>query len=100
MPDVDIRPLGASPAIVSTLSEILVEVVAHGGSVSFMHPLDLETARAFWDGSLAAADRDERIVLGAWDGEVLAGTVTLMSCPDTRSVTAALLVVVVIAASR
>ena len=32
--------------------------------------------------------------------DCLAGTVTLMSCPDTRSVTAALLVVVVIAASR
>ena len=57
MPDVDIRPLGASPAIVSTLSEILVEVVAHGGSVSFMHPLAPEAARACWDGALAAAGR-------------------------------------------
>ena len=85
MPDVDIRPLGASPAIVSTLSEILVEVVAHGGSVSFMHPLAPEAARAFWDGALAAAGRGERVVLGAWDGEVLAGTVTLLlDCPPNQ----------------
>ena len=26
------------------------------------------TARAFWDEALAAADRGERVVLGAWDG--------------------------------
>lgn len=85
MPDVDIRPLGSSPAIVSTLSEILVEVVAHGGSVSFMHPLAPEAARAFWDGALAAAGRGERVVLGAWDGEVLAGTVTLLlDCPPNQ----------------
>jgi len=48
------------------LSEILIEVVADGGSVSFMHPLQPEAAKAFWDGALAAAARDERIVLGAW----------------------------------
>ncbi|MDP1601410.1 GNAT family N-acetyltransferase [Phenylobacterium sp.] len=85
MPDVDIRPLGSSPAIVSTLSEILVEVVAHGGSVSFMHPLAPEAAWAFWDGALAAAGRGERVVLGAWDGEVLAGTVTLLlDCPPNQ----------------
>lgn len=85
MPDVDIRPLGSSPAIVSTLSEILVEVVAHGGSVSFMHPLAPEAAWAFWDGALAAAGRGERVVLGAWDGEVLAGTATLLlDCPPNQ----------------
>lgn len=85
MLDIDIRPLGASPAMVSTLSEILVEVVANGGSVSFMHPLAPEAARAFWDGALAAAGRGERVVLGAWDGEVLAGTVTLLlDCPPNQ----------------
>ena len=51
------------------LSEILIEVVANGGSVSFMHPLAPEVADAFWEGSLAAAARGERIVLGAFDGE-------------------------------
>jgi GNAT superfamily N-acetyltransferase len=78
MTDIEIRPLSAAPAIRAALSEILIEVVANGGSVSFMHPLAQEAADAFWDGALAAADRGERIVLGAWDGEILAGTVTIL----------------------
>ena len=35
-------------------------------------------AEAFWKDSLAAADRGERIVLGAFDGDHLIGTVTLL----------------------
>jgi ribosomal protein S18 acetylase RimI-like enzyme len=60
------------------LREMLIEVVATGGSVSFMHPLDPATADAYWVGALGAAARDERVVLGAWDGEILVGTVTLL----------------------
>jgi ribosomal protein S18 acetylase RimI-like enzyme len=78
MPDLEITLLRSSPEIRAMLSEMLIEVVANGGSVSFMHPLEQWRADAFWDGSLAAADRDERVILGAWiDGE-LAGTVTLL----------------------
>jgi len=43
--------------------------------VSFMHPLDPKTAAVFWKDALAAAARDERVVLGAWDGETLAGAI-------------------------
>jgi ribosomal protein S18 acetylase RimI-like enzyme len=78
MPDIDIRALNASPDILQALSEILVETVASGGSVSFIHPLAPEAAFAFWQGSLAAADRGKRIVLGAFDGDELIGTVTLL----------------------
>ncbi len=78
MPELEIRPLRASPEVSATLSEILVETGAHGGSVSFMHPLAPAAARAFWDGALAAADRGERIVLGAWDGGELVATVTVL----------------------
>jgi ribosomal protein S18 acetylase RimI-like enzyme len=82
---IEIKALNASPKTCEMLSEILIEVVANGGSVSFMHPLKPETARAFWDDALAAAARDEWIVLGAWDGEVLAGTVTLLlDCPPNQ----------------
>jgi ribosomal protein S18 acetylase RimI-like enzyme len=66
------------PRTREALSEILVEVVANGGSVSFMHPLAPEVANAFWEGSLAAAARGERIILGAFDEERLVGTVTLL----------------------
>ena len=78
MPEITIAPLNASPPICAALSEILIEAVASGGSVSFMHPLALATADSFWRDSLASADRDERIVLGAFDGGRLIGTVTLL----------------------
>ena len=81
----DIKAVSASPKIVSSLSEILIDVVAQGGSVSFMHPLDARTAGTFWDDALAAAARGERVVLGAWDGEILVGTVTLLlDCPPNQ----------------
>ncbi|MFZ2159661.1 MAG: GNAT family N-acetyltransferase [Bradyrhizobium sp.] len=85
MSAIEISALNASPDIRKMLSEILIETVANGGSVSFMHPLPPEAAGAFWDGALAAAGRDERIILGAWDGDVLAGTVTLLlDCPPNQ----------------
>jgi ribosomal protein S18 acetylase RimI-like enzyme len=73
-----IAPLSASPSVTPVLSEILIEVVAHGGSVSFMHPLSVQAATDFWQASLASAGRGERVVLGAYDGEELVGTVTLL----------------------
>ena len=85
MSAIEINALRASPDIRLWLSEILIETVANGGSVSFMHPLPPAAADAFWDGALAAAGRDERIILGAWDGELLAGTVTLLlDCPPNQ----------------
>lgn len=85
MSAIEIRALVASRDIRDTLSEILIETVANGGSVSFMHPLRSEAANAFWDGALAASGRDERIILGAFDGDVLAGTVTLLlDCPPNQ----------------
>jgi len=73
-----IAPLTDLPHVRNALSELLVETVASGGSVSFMHPLPLEVADAFWRDSLAAAARGERIVLGAFDDDHLVATVTLL----------------------
>ncbi|HTV67428.1 MAG TPA: GNAT family N-acetyltransferase [Rhizobiaceae bacterium] len=78
MQQIEIRPLEASGDTVGQLAQIIVEVVAGGGSVSFMHPLAFDKACRFWETSLAAAARGERVVLGAWDGAILAGTVTLL----------------------
>ena len=78
MADIEIKPLGPSPAIRAALSELLIEAVANGGSVSFMDPLPVETADKFWESALATAARGERIVLGAFDGDVLIGTVTVV----------------------
>lgn len=78
MKDFVILPLSDQPKIRRDLSDLLVETVASGGSVSFMHPLPLESADAFWRNSLAAAERGDRIVLGAFDGETVVATVTLL----------------------
>jgi ribosomal protein S18 acetylase RimI-like enzyme len=78
MADIEIKPLAASASVVAALADILVETVAHGGSVSFMHPLDPAAAASFWTGALASAGRGERVVLGARDGDVLVGTVSLL----------------------
>jgi len=78
MPQITIAPLTDLPHIRAALGELLVETVASGGSVSFMHPLALEAADAFWRDALRSAARGERIVLGAFDGENLIATVTLL----------------------
>src|SRR5271156_5276328 len=77
MTAIDVKALNASPEIIAALGEILVETVAGGGSVTFMHPLPPATAKVFWSSALAAAERGERIVLGAFVEGALVGTVSL-----------------------
>ncbi len=87
MSGIRIQPLSASPKISEALSALMIDVVANNGSVSFMHPLEPERARAFWDTAFAAAARGQRIILGAFDDESgsLAGTVTvLLDCPPNQ----------------
>lgn len=81
----EITVLERSPRVREILSQLLIETVASGASVSFMHPLAPERAEAFWSGALAAMGRGERLLLGAWDGDILAGTVTLLlDCADNQ----------------
>ncbi len=74
----EIVALRSSPEVVAALADLLVETVAAGGSVSFMHPLAPEVAEAFWTKSLAAADEGGRVVFGAMEDGQLVGTVTLL----------------------
>ena len=81
----NIVPLTTQAQTIAALADLIIETVANGGSVSFMHPLSPQMATRFWEASLAAADRGERIVLGAYDGGVLIGTVTLLlDCPPNQ----------------
>lgn len=73
-----IRPLLADDPALEQLAGLLVEVVAAGGSVSFMHPMPIGQAQEFWRDSLARAAAEERIVLAAFDGARLLGTVTVL----------------------
>jgi GNAT superfamily N-acetyltransferase len=76
--DFVIVPLTASPQTLDALAAILVETVAAGGSEHFLYPLAQADARGFWDKAFAAASRGERINLGAYDGDALVSTVSLL----------------------
>ena len=60
------------------LAEVLIATVAAGGSVGFMHPVSPAQAQAFWQAALSEADAGNRVIFGAWDGQCLLGTVTLL----------------------
>jgi GNAT superfamily N-acetyltransferase len=70
-----LRIAPAADADVPALADLLIAVVAGGGSVGFLHPVPPDRARAYWDAALADPGR---AVLVAWDGALLAGTVTLV----------------------
>ncbi|MFI5314600.1 MAG: GNAT family N-acetyltransferase [Myxococcota bacterium] len=77
--------LADSPANVVALAGLLVEATAHGASVGFLHPLDPAKAAVFWRHSLAEGAAGRRIVLGARDGAVLVGTVTVvLAAPENQ----------------
>jgi ribosomal protein S18 acetylase RimI-like enzyme len=76
-PDFAITALADRPSVIAALTDILVEAVAGGASVTFMHPLARNAAADFWKLSLAQAESGRRVVLGAWTGDALVGTVTL-----------------------
>jgi len=78
MSDIHIRPLTSEPETLVLLSQMLIETVAQGGSVGFMHPVEPKDALAFWEKALAAAGRGERIVLGGFDRGALVGAVSLL----------------------
>ena len=81
----EIVPLRSSAETLRALASLLKEVVDNGASVSFMAPLSVEDAAAFWTKALAAADTGGRVVLGAMDGGELVGTVTLhLDCPPNQ----------------
>ncbi len=60
------------------LAELLVDAVEGGASVSFMAPLTLERARAFWQRIGDGVARGERALLVAEDQAGISGTVHLV----------------------
>lgn len=68
------------------LSDVLVDCVEGGASVSFMHPMTREKADAFWRANAASVARGERIVLAARDFEgTIVGTVTvILAVPENQ----------------
>jgi GNAT superfamily N-acetyltransferase len=61
-----------------SLADVLIDCVAGGASVSFMHPLSVEKALAFWQGVADGAARGQRGLLVAEDDTGIVGTVQLV----------------------
>jgi GNAT superfamily N-acetyltransferase len=82
MPVPAVRRLTAvSEAQIAELADLLIDCVAGGAPVSFMHPLPSAKAQAFW--RLVADDvaAGERALLVAEDGSGIVGTVQLVFPP-------------------
>jgi GNAT superfamily N-acetyltransferase len=61
------------------LSDVLIDCVEGGASISFMLPMSRAKAEAYWRSMSASVARDERIVLAAEDAAgAIVGTVTVI----------------------
>ena len=88
VPDaIRIRPL---PTIgdreIEGLSDVLIDCVEGGASVSFMLPMSRAKADAFWRGAAASVARGERVVLAAEDAAgTIVGTVqVILAQPENQ----------------
>jgi GNAT superfamily N-acetyltransferase len=60
------------------LSDVLIDCVEGGASVSFMHPMTPTKAEAFWHKMSESAARGERVVITAEDDMGIVGTVQVI----------------------
>ncbi len=81
---VTIRSIDAAGAnrLLSALSTLLVDAVAHGASVNFMAGFTAGDAEAYWIKQIAGLALGDRIWLAAEQGGVLVGTVMCVFAPQ------------------
>lgn len=63
---------------IAGLAAVLVDCVEGGASVSFMHPLSLDKAAAFWRGLADDVARGGRLLYAATDEQGIVGTVQVV----------------------
>ena len=80
---ITIRKLGPdeADAAVPDLTDVLMDCVAGGASVSFMEGVTRERLERFWRGVAAAVRGENRILLVAEANGAVVGTVQLVPCP-------------------
>ena len=68
------------------LSDVLIDCVEGGASVSFMLPMSRAKADAFWRGAAASVARGERIVLAAQDaaGTIVGTAQVILAQPENQ----------------
>lgn len=72
-------------AEVEALADVLIDCVAGGASVSFMHPLQRDRALEFWRRVARGVEAGERVLLVADDEQGVCGTVQLvLDMPDNQ----------------
>lgn len=84
---ITLRALDATEAAaaVPALADVLIDCVHGGASVSFMAPLSLPKALAFWQGVADGVARGERLLLVADDAQGIVGTVqVVLAQPDNQ----------------
>ncbi len=74
---IEVLDTAAATAAIARLSAILIGCVAEGAGVSFLPPLAPATARALWQATVARIAAGTHVLLAAWHGGVLAGSVGL-----------------------
>ena len=72
------RLTSVTDAQIRALADLLIDCVEGGASVSFMSPLSIDKASAFWRRVAAATARGERALLVAEDANGIVGTVQLI----------------------
>ncbi|WP_455428195.1 GNAT family N-acetyltransferase [Dryocola sp. LX212] len=73
-------PFSEFASRIPQLNEVLIECVAGGASVSFMHPLSVSKATQFWQSVALSVGNNERIVLIVEDeNQQIVGTVQLIT---------------------
>jgi GNAT superfamily N-acetyltransferase len=77
---IEIRRLPAAEAYAQLdgLADVLADCVAGGASVSYMAPFSREQAREACAGFAAEVEQGRRLLLGAFDGDRLVGTVQVI----------------------
>jgi GNAT superfamily N-acetyltransferase len=84
---VQIRPLRTVTAReISELSDVLIDCVEGGASVSFMQPLTPAKAQAFWTQVAAGVHRGERLLLVAEDaaGRIVGTVQVILNLPENQ----------------
>lgn len=97
-----IRRLSApTDAEIEALTDVLIDCVAGGASVSFMHPLPRERALEFWRRVTGGVVAGERVLLVAEDEHGVCGTVQLLfDMPDNQPHRADLMKMLVLQRAR
>ena len=77
---IELRRLGGTEleAHLDGLAAVLADCVAGGASVSYMAPFSHEQARSAFEGWAAEVDQGERLIIAAFAGDDLVGTVQVI----------------------